>query len=293
MYTQSHAWTSASTRLAKPQSASRWMKKVVTGKSDSKTINWNKNTSTSHHAPYRFMWTKFGLRNASSTVDQPTNVAFLAVRSQLSVVHLYDIVVLSPSAAEHIQHIKHIWPFLRHAGVTFNLKTCNFSTGIIDHFRRVFRLNGLEFASHTTDAIENSKPLEILTNWNHFTVFVSFQTVCTQFCENCVFVKQWTTKGPAVQLRAAREKARCDVESATELDFSANIDVIVLRGANDIECICLQTLKWCVLLRKELDNTKKLLGYSSFSLTSSEFVYYFIQRECTTTALAVQLHYRN
>lgn len=67
------------------------------------------------------------------------DVALLAVKRKFTLLYLSKFHVFSRSAAEHINHFKHVVTLLRDAGFTLTLKKRNFFPEFIDYFGQAIR----------------------------------------------------------------------------------------------------------------------------------------------------------
>lgn len=110
----------------------------------------------------------FELQNVPSTFQLPIDASLPAVEWQFALVYIDNIVVFSRSIAEQIDHVKHVLPLLRHAGVILKLKKCKFLTETIDYMGHVTCPRRLKNASHTTDAIERLKGRRNITELKSF-----------------------------------------------------------------------------------------------------------------------------
>lgn len=68
----------------------------------------DKTAFTSHHRLYSLVRMPFPLRNAPRKLQRAMFVAVLTIRWQIALVYLNDIVFFSHSAAEQIDHNKHV-----------------------------------------------------------------------------------------------------------------------------------------------------------------------------------------
>lgn len=67
------------------------------------------------------------------------DAALIAVKWQLALAFFQDVVVFSPSVAEHFDLAKDVVALLRDVGVTQKLKNCNFFLETIEYFGHVIR----------------------------------------------------------------------------------------------------------------------------------------------------------
>lgn len=77
-----------------------------------------------------------------------------SVRRLLAQVYLDDIVIILRSPRDHIHYWKHVSSLLRDAVVAVKLEKYNCFTRLNSYHAHVLCLSGLEYATHTTDAIK-------------------------------------------------------------------------------------------------------------------------------------------
>lgn len=81
------------------------------------------------------------------------DVILSTVKCHFALVYPDDIVVLSVTPEEHIDHAKLVLIVLQDAGVTFKLKKCKVITDTTEYLGHVISTRRLEIATHTTHTI--------------------------------------------------------------------------------------------------------------------------------------------
>jgi Reverse transcriptase (RNA-dependent DNA polymerase) len=76
---------------------------------------------------YRFLRMPFGLRNAPETFQIFVDITLAGLTWNICLVHLDDIIVLSKSKEEQLEHLDAVLHRLYRAGLSLNLKQCYFS----------------------------------------------------------------------------------------------------------------------------------------------------------------------
>lgn len=109
------------------------------------------------------------------------DIALSAVKCQLTLVNRDNIVVLTRSAAEHIDQVNGLLTLSRDAGVTIKLGNCNPFPETIDYLGYVIRARHMKIASHTTDGIINLKAARIGISLRSF---LGFCNLSRQFLAN-------------------------------------------------------------------------------------------------------------
>lgn len=131
-----------------------------------------KTACTSHRGLYQFTCMPFSLENAPATFQHVMGIILSSVRSQLAHVYLDDVVILSQTPREHINHARLGLSSLYEARVTLRFKKCAFFTSKIDYFGHVTHPDGPEFANQATDTTHDLmiyKP-----NYGHSLFFVMY-----------------------------------------------------------------------------------------------------------------------
>lgn len=75
---------------------------------------------------YEFLCLPFGLKNAAASFQRLMEHVLREVKGKCCMVYIDDIVVYSKTMAEHLQHLQQVFTCLHKAGLTLNLKKCNF-----------------------------------------------------------------------------------------------------------------------------------------------------------------------
>lgn len=128
-----------------------------------------------HHKLYQVVAMPFGLCNAHGTFQRTMDVSLFSVKRQSALVYLDEIVTLSKTPKQHIEHTQEVLPLLNSAEATLILKKCSFFTYTIDFSGQIVRPRRLELAFHTTDAIRGLKPPTSMTK------LISFLGMCSNF----------------------------------------------------------------------------------------------------------------
>lgn len=103
------------------------------------------------------------------------------VRYQLSLVNLHYIAVFLKLPVDHLKQNRRVWRRLYLGGVTLKLKKYKSFAGINDYLGHVIRLNFLELAKDTTDAVEK---LEHPTTQSELRSYLGLWSVLRQFIPN-------------------------------------------------------------------------------------------------------------
>lgn len=90
-------------------------------------------TVTSHLCLYRFLYTPFGLQNAPATFHQIMNITLVTLRRQLAMVHIYDVIILSKTAADHSRHFNAVLQLFQRESVFLQLEKFKFFSDHVDY----------------------------------------------------------------------------------------------------------------------------------------------------------------
>lgn len=91
-----------------------------------KNKHWEKKYFTSHHGIYRFVWAAFRLGFAPSTFQRAIDVALSVIKWLFAFDYIDNIVVLSRSAAEQMDHVKHVLTLSREVEVILKVQIVTF-----------------------------------------------------------------------------------------------------------------------------------------------------------------------
>lgn len=110
-----------------------------------------------------FIHMPLGLQIAPGSFKRTMDVILPAVKLQLAVVYLEDIVVFSRLWTERIAHVRKVFALLDNAGVTLKLKNFRFSTNTVDYLGHIITPRRLDIALHRTVAVCGIKEPASLT----------------------------------------------------------------------------------------------------------------------------------
>lgn len=79
-----------------------------------------------HHGHFQFWVIPFGLTNAPATFQCVMNLVFAPFLRKFVIVFLDDILVYSPSWADHLQHLRLVLETLRQSQFFAKLTKCSF-----------------------------------------------------------------------------------------------------------------------------------------------------------------------
>lgn len=94
---------------------------------------------TSHYGLYRLTRTLFRLKNTPGLFRRAVDVVLVSLHWPFVVTYLEDIVVLSRSPLDHIEHIRRVLRLLYKASASPNLKKCKLFAETVGHLGHVAR----------------------------------------------------------------------------------------------------------------------------------------------------------
>ena len=85
----------------------------------------DKTTFVCHEGAYRYIRLFFGLSNAPATLQQAIDLILVGLKWKSCLVYLYDIIVFSKSAGEHVEHLREVVAALLVVGVSLKAIKCH------------------------------------------------------------------------------------------------------------------------------------------------------------------------
>jgi Reverse transcriptase (RNA-dependent DNA polymerase) len=97
----------------------------------------------------------FGLRNMPATSQRFVDITLSGLTWKSCFVYLDVIIVFSKTPAEHMAHLDAVLHRLYRAGLTLNLKKCNFFKDLVDYLGHVIRPGQLSVLEINTAALKD------------------------------------------------------------------------------------------------------------------------------------------
>lgn len=114
--------------------------------------DWDETAFIFHHRRRLFTRRLVELRKSPEAFRQTMDVVFSSAKWQNFYVNPDDVVLFSNTHAQHIEHARSVFTFLRDFFETLNPKTCVFFTSTINILRRVITLGCIKLALRTSEA---------------------------------------------------------------------------------------------------------------------------------------------
>jgi len=104
---------------------------------------------------YHFNVMPFGLKNAPATFQRLMETVLGMLRGKICFVYIDDIIIYSPSVAQHFNDLQSVLLKLQEAGLTINLKKSKFCLKEITFLGHVVSINGITADSSKVEAIKS------------------------------------------------------------------------------------------------------------------------------------------
>ena len=112
----------------------------------------DKTTFTTHLGTFRHLRMPFGLRNAPATFQRALDIILSGLRWQTCFIYLDDVIIFSKDIKSHLGHVDEILTLLAQAGITLELKKCEFFQPRVDYLCYVITPGQLAVALDDTKA---------------------------------------------------------------------------------------------------------------------------------------------
>jgi len=98
----------------------------------------------------------FGLTNAPTTFQRALDIILSGQKWQLCPVYLYDAIIFSASAEQHVKDDDVVLTRLREAGVTLNLEICTWFSDEVEYLGNIVRPGQLHVHNKNFDALKHA-----------------------------------------------------------------------------------------------------------------------------------------
>eukprot|EP00171_Calliarthron_tuberculosum_P013936 IDg13936t1 len=248
---------------------------------------------TCHKGLFEFVRMPFGLMNAPATFQRALDIILAGYKWQTCLVYLDDVIVFSKTYEEHLTHLDQVLTALKGAGVTLQLRKCEFFTDRIKYLGHIIRPGTLEVEEAATrclrDVRQPTTPGELR----------SFLGLCNVYRR---FVRSYTDiaaplyellKGPGLlpkELPPFSEKQerayRALIKAVTEPPVLA-LPKPGLHYSIDTDACNHQV--GCALFQTYENNVRKPLGFWSRTLNKAEKNYSPSEREGLAIVFAIKI----
>lgn len=102
---------------------------------------------------YRFLRMKFSPKDSPSTFQRVRDVILSTVKRQFALVSPEDVVILSKSVEEHLDHTRNVLGVLQRAIVLLKMKNCFFYEDHIDYLGHIVHTGRIGKSTEAADVI--------------------------------------------------------------------------------------------------------------------------------------------
>ncbi|GFU95134.1 retrovirus-related Pol polyprotein from transposon opus [Trichonephila clavipes] len=111
-----------------------------------------------HNGTFGFLRMPFRLSGAAPNFQKAIDIILKPVIGRLVSVYMDDVINISPSFNEHLDHSNQVFTLLRDAGLTLNKDKCHFSRDKLKYLGLVNSKEGIETDNSKEKAITEMKP---------------------------------------------------------------------------------------------------------------------------------------
>lgn len=200
------------------------------------------------------------------------DVILSTIRWQYALVYLDDVIVYSRSIEAHLDHVYSVLQLLKDAGVTLQLKKCQFFTDNVDYLGHVIRPGKLQVADKTTEAIEGLKPPTTVTGIRSF---LGLCNVFRRFVPNFARISSPLN----AKLRKGEPSSFGDLDEKETEAFNILRDKLIsppvlalpnATGRYTVDTDACDRQVRCVLMQDQREDKPNSVGYCSRKLTKAE-----------------------
>ncbi len=94
---------------------------------------------------YEFLCLPFGLKNSAASFQRLMEHVLREHKNKFCMVYIDDIVVYSPSISTHILHLQKVFACLQKAGLSLNMKKCNFIKTSLTFLGHIISADGVKW----------------------------------------------------------------------------------------------------------------------------------------------------
>ena len=110
----------------------------------------------------------FGLTNAPATFQRGLDMVLTQFKWKTCLVYLDDVIILSRTPEEHIQHVNDVLACLSASGVTLKINKCRFFTKTVEYLGHVVKPGTLEIDQANKRSLREAKPPTTRTQLRSF-----------------------------------------------------------------------------------------------------------------------------
>lgn len=235
---------------------------------------------------YEFLCLPFGLKNSAASFQRLMEQVLREHKNKFCLVYIDDIVVYSSSMSTHIEHLQKVFSCLKKAGLSLNLKKCNFIKPSLTFLGHVISAEGVKTDPEKISAVQSFPvPASVkevqrflgLSGWYHRFI--------ENFSEKAAPLHALKKKGAkwiwSEDCQRAFETIKQDLISAPVLispDVNRAFKVQTDASENGLGAV----------LTQEEGGQERVVAYASRLLKGAEKAYSTSEKECLAVVWAVE-----
>lgn len=250
----------------------------------------DKTTFSCHAGTYRYKRMPFGLATAPATFQRTLDMVLSKFNWRTCLVYLDDVIIFSEDVESHFVHVDRILSALQHAGVSLNLKKCEFFTNTVKYLGPIIRPGTLSIDETKVVALTKAQHPR---NHTELRSFLGFCNVYRRFVQNysqiAAPLNALLKKGIPLQLEPfGPDEANAFSTLVTNV---TNPPVLALPKPGlpyslDTDASAYQV--GAALFQTHDNGERKPIGFWSRTLLPAEKNYSVSERECLAVVFALQ-----
>lgn len=235
---------------------------------------------------YEFLCLPFGLKNSAASFQRLMEQVLREHKNKFCMVYIDDIVVFSPSVSTHLQQLQKIFASLKKAGLSLNMKKCNFIKPSLTFLGHVISAEGIKTDPEKISAVQT---FPVPTSVKEVQRFLGFAGWYHRF------IKNFSEK--AAPLHALKKKDvtwnwsdKCQQAFETIKNDLITAPVLISPDFNRAFKVQTDASEYGLgaVLTQEEDGQERVVAYASRLLKGAEKAYSTSEKECLAVVWAIE-----